>query len=275
MNTVPGISALADGVDDLLVDLWGVIHDGERPYDGVVDALERIAALPGRRVLFLSNTSRSKGSVESALVEMGIDRRLFLDVVTSGDVTRDALLARDPAIFADLPPAACAFHHGDAAYVPWLHEPDVPLRWTERVEEADLVVATGSAASHAEVDEALAALAPAIARGVRLVCTNPDRVIPRPRGPEGIGPGEIAHRYAAMGGPVVLYGKPHPPIYAEARRRLAGRGERRVVAIGDLVETDVRGAVAAGIPSVLVTRGRDDWQVDDVRPDFVIERFAW
>lgn len=274
MSTIPGLSAIAADVDDLLVDLWGVIHDGERPYDGVVDALERLAALPGRRVLFLSNTSRSKSSVVSSLVEMGIDRRLFVDVVTSGDVTRDALVARDPAIFDDLPPHARAFHHGDVAYVPWLFEPGVPLRWTTDVREADLVVASGSAASHAEVDDALAALGPALARGVRLVCTNPDRVIPRPRGPEGIGPGELAHRYAAMGGPVVLYGKPHPPIYAEARRRLGG-GERRIVAIGDLVETDVRGAIAAGIPSVLVTRGRSGWQVDDVQPDFVVERFAW
>lgn len=274
METLPGISVLATMVDDLLVDLWGVIHDGERPYDGVVEALEQLAALPGRRVVFLSNTSRSKGSVESSLVEMGIERRLFHDVVTSGDVTRDALLARDPAIFADLPHRPRAFHHGDPAYASWLFEADVPLRWTGAVAEADVIVASGSAASHAEVDVALGALAPAIARGVPLVCTNPDRVIPRPRGPEGIGPGELAHRYAALGGRTVLYGKPHAPIYAEARRRL-GDGDRRVVAVGDLVETDVRGAVAAGIPSVLVTRGRRDWQVDDVRPDFVIERFAW
>lgn len=274
MKTLSGLSSLAPDVDDLLVDLWGVIHDGERPYDGVVDALARFAALPGRRVVFLSNTSRTKGSVVDSLVGMGIERRLFHDVVTSGDVTRDALLARDPAIFAGLPAEPRAFHLGDAAYVPWLLEPDVPLRWTSRVEEADLVVASGTAASHAHVEDALVTLAPALARDVLLVCTNPDRTIPRPSGPEGIGPGEVTHRYAALGGRVVLFGKPHPPIYAEARRRL-GNGDRRVVAIGDLVETDVRGAVAAGIPSVLVTRGRADWQVGDVAPDFVVERFAW
>lgn len=274
MQTLSGLSSLAPDVDDLLVDLWGVIHDGETPYPGVVDALERIAALPGRRVVFLSNTSRTKGSVVESLVAMGIERRLFHDVVTSGDVTRDALLARDPAIFEGLPAEPRAFHLGDAAYVPWLLEAEVPLRWTSRVEEADLVVASGTAASHAHVEEALVALAPALARDVLLVCTNPDRTIPRPSGPEGIGPGEVTHRYAARGGRVVLFGKPHPPIYAEARRRL-GDGRGRVVAIGDLVETDVRGAVGAGIPSVLVTRGRAGWQVDDVTPDFVVERFAW
>lgn len=277
MVTLPGLSALVPEVDDLLVDLWGVVHDGERPYDGVVDALERIAALPGRRVLFLSNTSRSKASVVETLVEtMGIERRLFLDVVTSGDVTRDALVARDPAVFAALPPEPRAFHHGDAAYAPWLFEPTIPLRWTDRVDEAELVVASGSSASRADVEATLAMLAPALARDVLLVCTNPDRTIPRPRGPEGIGPGEIAHRYAAQGGRVVLYGKPHPPIYAEARRRL-GPGDRRVVAIGDLLETDIRGAAGVGLPSVLVTRGREAraWQLEDVQPDHVVERFAW
>jgi HAD superfamily hydrolase (TIGR01459 family) len=277
VKTLPGLRALLDDVDDLLVDLWGVVHDGDRPYDGVVDALERIAALPDRRVLFLSNTSRSKASVVSTLVaSMGIERRLFFDVVTSGDVTRDALIARDPAVFAALPAAPRAFHQGDAAFVPWLFEPAVPLRWTSRLDEADLVVATGSSASPAILDAALAALAPAAARGVPLVCTNPDRTIPRPRGPEGIGPGAIAHGYAAMGGRVVLYGKPHAPIYAEARRRL-GAADRRVIAVGDLIETDIRGAAAASIPSVLVTRGREEraWRVDDVQPDHVIERFAW
>lgn len=275
VRTIPGIHALVAEIDDLLVDLWGVIHDGERPYGGAVDALERIAALPDKRVLFLTNTSRTREAVIRTLVEtMGIDRRLFLDVVSSGDVTRAALVDREPSIFDGLPPAPRAFHHGDASFVPWLFGDELPLRWTDRVEDADLVVATGAAASRDAVDAALAALRPALARGARLVCTNPDRVIPRPHGAVGIGPGEIAHQYASMGGEVVLLGKPHPPIYAAARRRLGG-GDRRLLAVGDLIDTDIRGARAAGMPSLLVTRGRGDWQTANISPDHVVERFAW
>jgi ribonucleotide monophosphatase NagD (HAD superfamily) len=87
---------------------------------------------------------------------------------------------------------------------------------------------------------------------------------------------------------VFLYGKPHPPIYAEARRRLGDDPSRRVVAVGDLLETDIRGARNAGFPCVLVTRtGAHAADVttaqalealfarEGIAPDMVLERFAW
>jgi ribonucleotide monophosphatase NagD (HAD superfamily) len=106
------------------------------------------------------------------------------------------------------------------------------------------------------------------------VCTNPDHVIPRAGGGTALGPGAVAHAYADLGGSTFLYGKPHPPIYEEARSRLGdGEGEfRRIVAIGDLIETDIRGARGAGIASVLVTRGSAN---DTDEADMVMEAFAW
>lgn len=283
-RALPGLRALVPEVDDLLVDLWGVVHAGEMPFPGVVAALEAIAAA-GRRVLFVSNTSRAGAEVTDTLVHrMGIDRALFHDVVSSGDVTRAALERRDPAVFGALPSSPRCFHLGSPSYVPWLFE--LGLTMVDDLADADFVVATGAPDARG-LDAVRARLAPSAARDVPLVCTNPDRVVP---GPEGLslGPGAVARTYAELGGRVFLYGKPHPPIYAAARRRLGEAGGRRVVAVGDLLDTDVRGARGAGIASVLVT-GTGGHAVDfgsssaadalfareRVAPDMLLERFAW
>jgi HAD superfamily hydrolase (TIGR01459 family) len=284
---IPGVRALVSEFDDFLVDLWGVVHDGARPYDGVVEALE---ALVGKRVLFVTNTSRLRDAVIDTLVgQMGIERRLFVDVVSSGDVTRAALLARDPAVFDGLPSAPRCFHHGNASFVPWLFESSLGLEMIDDVARADLVIATGAPRDAPALEAARTLLAPAAARRVRLVCTNPDRVIPTGRGRDGtgrdrvasIGPGAVADVYAELGGPVFLYGKPHAPIYEEARRRIGGAPARRIVAIGDRLETDIRGARAAGLASVHVAHG-DPGATDDGSesvapdiPDMRMDSFAW
>ncbi|HVH41121.1 MAG TPA: HAD family hydrolase, partial [Labilithrix sp.] len=127
IRMLEGARALAAEFDDFIVDVWGVVHDGERPFDGVVDALDRLAR-SGKRVLFVTNTSRAAAEVIASLVHhMGIDRALFQDVVSSGDVTRAALLGRDPRVFASLPEAPRCFHYGSDAYVPWLAEVGLDL----------------------------------------------------------------------------------------------------------------------------------------------------
>jgi len=266
---VSGVAELAAQYDDFLVDLWGVIHDGEAPYAGVIDALER---LEGKRVLFVTNTSRAGDAVIATLESLGISRDLFFDVVSSGDVTRAALAARDPAVFAGVPRDPRCFHHGDAAFVPWLFE--LGLSITEDVDTCDLVVASGAPHHDARLGEARALLASAATRDVPLVCTNPDRVIPK-GDTTLLGPGAIAGAYRELGGRVFLYGKPHAPIYDEAKRRLATKEPRRVVAIGDLLETDVAGARAAGIASVLVLRGASAPESPPLTPDMTLEWFRW
>jgi HAD superfamily hydrolase (TIGR01459 family) len=255
------IRELGTKFDDFLVDLWGVVHDGTKPYDGVLDALERLRAA-SKRVLFVTNTSRAEDAVIETLERMGVDRSLYFDVVSSGAVTRAALASE----------SGRCFHYGDPAFVPWLFE--LRFAFVEDIARADVIVASGAPRDAEGLEEARALLAPAAARSVRLVCTNPDEIIPNTSG-DTLGPGAVARMYAELGGPTVLYGKPYAPIYEEARRKLGGDPTRRLVAIGDLLETDIRGARAAGIPSVFVTRGRATVPTTDDVPDLVIDRFVW
>ncbi len=282
-----GLRDIAASYDAFLVDLWGVVHDGKAPFAGVMEVLRELASA-GRRVVFLTNTSRASERVAETLEEMGIGRDLFEAVISSGDVTRAALLAEDPPLFAGLPAAPRLLHLGDASFVPWLFE--LGHRFVEDVGDADLVIATGAPRDEAALAITRAQLEPAAARDVPLVCTNPDRVIPAARGLT-LGPGAVAALYAELGGRTFLYGKPHAPIYAAARRQLGEVPAARVLAIGDLLATDIRGARAAGMPSALVlaTGGHaaalgptpSDAVIDalcteaGVIPDFVLDRFAW
>lgn len=276
---LPGLRSLADVYEDFLVDLWGVIHDGEEPFPSVLAALEELAAR-GRRVVFVTNSSRSGAGVTAMLVEsFGVPRHLFHGVVSSGDVTRAALAQRDAALFAGLPAAPRCFHSGAREIVAWLFE--LGLDFTDDAASADLVIATGAYASTDALDAVARALAPAAVRGAPLVCTNPDRIIPSARG-SMLGPGIVADVYP---GRSFFYGKPHAPIYAAARALLGGGDPSRCVAVGDLLETDIRGARSAGLASVLVTSTgaaalateslEERCAAAGVTPDMVIDRFAW
>lgn len=287
MRPVRRLTAITDLVNDhdgFLVDLWGVVHDGERLGEGVRETLVELAAR-GARICFVTNTSRLGHQVVDHLVAMGVPRETFVDVVSSGDVTRAALLEPDATIFARSRSTARVHHIGNPSFVPWLFE--IGLAFVEELVDVDLVIASGTVAGERELSALQDRLAPLAARGTPLVCTNPDRVLPSKAG-LSLAPGAIAHAYASLGGPTFLFGKPHAPIYRAALARL-GCPPDRVVAIGDMIETDIAGARAASLASVLVTSGVHASELGDApgdeelhavfashgaAPDAVIARFG-
>lgn len=286
-----GIRELVDDFDHFIVDLWGVIHDGVTPYEGVREALERLRDA-GRQVVFVTNASQTRGDVADMLVaRLALPRALFRDVVSSGDVTRQAIVGRDPSLFERVPARPRCLHLGAQEYVPWLFE--LGLDFVEAAGDADLVFATGTMKDEEALRRTTDQLGDAAARDVPLVCTNPDRVVPTPTG-FTLGPGAVAHAYAQRGGRTFLYGKPHAPIYASALEAFGTAIDpTRVVALGDTLETDIRGARDAGLASVLVVdngvhresfpggvRAAEDAlhalaEREGVRPDMAMARFIW
>jgi HAD superfamily hydrolase (TIGR01459 family) len=299
VRRLPDILALRPDHDAFLVDVWGVLHAGGPLHAGVVETLVALRE-SGARVLFLSNSSRLGTPMAESLVALGLPRDVFVEVLSSGDVTREALVRRDDAVFAlcRCGPSPRVLHVGNPGFVPWLFE--LGLDFVDDALDLDLgaapelIVATGVPATRAALEAERTRLAPLAARKIPLVCTNPDPLIPSPSGKVVLGPGAVARMYADLGGPTFLFGKPHAPIYREAMRRLDVAPER-IVAIGDMLPTDIAGARAAGIRSVLVTTGvhasevgdeldqhdgRDDavlealFSLHGARPDAVIERFG-
>ena len=245
---VPGLSALAADYDALLCDVWGVIHNGVAAFPDACRALVEYRR-GGGKVLLLTNAPRPSAPIHEQLAKLGVPREAYDDLLTSGDVTREMLHARSERRVA---------HIGPDRDLP-LYEglPQVLVGY----DEAEVVVVTGLTDDTRETPEDYRArLTSLAARRVPMVCANPDLVVER--GTQRVWcAGAVAKFYVeAFGGEAVLIGKPYAPVYEEARLRIAQiTGARfrseRVLAVGDGLNTDIRGAFGQGLDVLFVTGG--------------------
>jgi HAD-superfamily class IIA hydrolase, TIGR01459 len=254
--------------DVILCDVWGVVHNGVAPFPLAVDALRR-ARSRGKTVVLVTNSPRPADGVIRQFATIGVARDCWDDIVTSGDVTR-SLVAEGPRNLFFLGPER------DRSLVKGL---DVAL---VDIPEAEGVLCTGLFDDETETpDDYADMLARFHARDLPFICANPDQVVER--GDRIIYcAGALASAYARLGGSTRIAGKPHAPIYAEALRRvetLRGPFDRaRVVAIGDGISTDIRGALDNGLDAVFVARGIHaveyyaDGHVDEARLDAFLAR---
>lgn len=243
-----GLSALAPDYEALLVDVWGVIHNGVTAFAPAVDALTRFRRETGGPVVLITNAPRPAPPIVEQLGQLGVPAEAFDAVVTSGDVTRGQIARLG---------AAALYHVGPERDLSLYDGLDVRLVGAE---DAEAICCTGLFDDYNETPEdyrdSLAALA---ARRLPLVCANPDIVVQR-GGDRIYCAGSLAALYAELGGEVRQAGKPHAPIYEAAFERLGGILGRapdrdRVLAIGDGLMTDIKGAVGQGVAALLITAG--------------------
>ena len=246
---VPGISALISDYDGFILDLWGVVHDGRDPYPGAIECLGKLRRME-RRVVMLSNVPRRAATVAEAMVGMGIDRSLYDHVLSSGELAHRALKFRDDPWYAAL--GRRCLHMGperDKGIFDGLDLEVVPTP-----EDAGFVLNTGPWWDTESLEDFEPALVACAKRGLPMVCANPDLEVIR-AGKRIICAGTLAARYEALGGEVRYHGKPHGPTYEACLELMGIPDRRRIVAVGDSLATDVRGALEAGLGAVLVTSG--------------------
>lgn len=265
---VAGLAGFRDRYRALVCDVWGVLHNGVAVYPAACDALMRWRQAGGRVVL-VTNSPRRPDGVAVQLAGFGVPAEAYDAIVTSGDTT---------------------FRHLEAAgFRRILHigpPRDLPLFETGPFTlvdggEAEVVVVTGLTDEDNESpDDYRAAFEGLIGRGLALYSANPDIVVER--GHQMVWcAGALARLYEDMGGTVVQVGKPYAPIYKAAFAALAAvggpDGPDGVLAIGDGLPTDVRGAVDHGIDTLFVTGGihaADFGPVETPDPALVGRRLA-
>lgn len=242
-----GLAELAPRYDVLLSDVWGVIHNGRESFPAACEALARFRAEHGPVVL-ISNAARTHDAVEPQLDELGVPREAWSVLVTSGDATRPLLKARAPGPVWAIGPERVA----------GLYE-DLDLAFAGP-DEAAFIACTGPEDDETETPEHYRdRLAAAAARGLPMICANPDLVVQRGDKLIYCG-GALAQLYGELGGAVQMAGKPHAPIYrlalAEAEA-LLGRpvDPARVLCIGDGPVTDLAGATAQGLDALFIAGG--------------------
>jgi HAD superfamily hydrolase (TIGR01459 family) len=239
-------SSLAGDYDLVLCDIWGVVHNGIERFAEACDALMRFRA-QGAGVILITNAPRPGDVVARQLAKLKVPPEVYDGVVSSGDVTRAVILSR---------PGQSIFHLGperDRSIFTGLDAKLVPL------EQADYVVCSGLFDDDVETPQDYRQRLEIMReRRLFMLCGNPDVVVERGRTLVYCA-GSIADLYATMGGEVFYAGKPYRPIYHQALDKAKAAGVTaapgRVLAIGDSIRTDLKGAHAFGVDFLFVTSG--------------------
>ena len=284
-----GLADLASRYRGFIVDQWGVLHDGARLYADALDCLARLRAA-GKRIVLLSNSGKRTSVNRARLAEIGIDAALYDALVTSGEATWQALAERTDPFFQALGRRCMLWSRaGDRSTVA-----DLPLDVVERVEDAEFLLLAG-VEDDARLEDFGAQLEAAAARGLPMVCANPDIVAVLPDGGFGMAPGAVAHHYEQLGGRGRATSASRTARSTRpASKRSATCRRAEVLTIGDSIAHDVAGGAAMELDTALIMSGIHAGMFDLARgasanraaleqlareygvlPRWVLPRFAW
>lgn len=266
--------------DHFIIDIFGVIHDGIRPFPDTIGTLKALKAA-GKQLCLLSNSPRRTARAIEHMEGMGIARGLYDHIVTSGEATHAYLSQPEWA------GKACWFIGKN--FINDLG--GLNLRFVDGPDSADYILNSIPGTEPSEVDILRRQLETAAARDIPMICANPDLVV-------NIGAeqfecaGTFALLYERMGGRVVYQGKPHGEVYETCHALLGRPDKARIAAIGDSLHTDIAGAGRFGIAGIwnlegihweeLNLRGQADpakiealLATQPHKPDFIMKGFAW
>jgi len=250
---IQSLAEVSDRYQALFCDLWGCVHDGHKAFPQAVEALRAFRA-NGGTVVLVTNAPRHRASVEKQLARMDVPQDCWDTIATSGDSARAAM------------------YNGAVGEKVWFmgEQHDLsffdPLQIIENpadiqqtnLQDAEGIICCGPFDPHADPSTLRPELLLAKQKGMKLLCANPDIVVDRGTSREWCA-GAIARLYTEMGGESLYFGKPHPPIYDLARRRLTELGksvpDTAILAVGDGIHTDVAGALGEDIDSLFITGG--------------------
>jgi len=232
---------LVGGYDLVIFDLDGVVYLIDKPIPGAAEAIERLRGDGVHVAYATNNASRRAGDVAALLSGMGVPAEAG-EVLTSAGAAAAVLAERLPAGAPVLVVGAEALRAEvrDAGLTPVAAFEDEP---------AAVVQGYGPEVGWRILAEA----ALAVRAGATWVATNTDRTLPSPRGPlPGNGSLVAVLRTALDREPDLVVGKPEPALFTTAA---ASSGARRPLVVGDRLDTDIQGAVGAGMDSLLVLTG--------------------
>lgn len=241
------LSQLIEQYDGFIVDLWGVIHNGQFPHEGVVQTLE-ILKQKNKYVIFLSNAPRRKQVIEDRLTEIGIPSTHYDDIYSSGEATYQALISRQDKFFSDI--GLKAYHLGPERDQSVYEKTGIEI---VPIDQADFIINTGPTSFDHSVKDYIPELEDCARYNLPMICVNPD-IIVRILDNNVICAGALAEYYETLGQKVHYYGKPHKPIYEACLAMMSDIPKDKILAIGDSLETDITGANNAAIDSAWIIK---------------------
>lgn len=237
----PCLARLTERFDVFVVDIWGVLIDGQRCMPGVEAALQGLIDAD-KAVVLVTNSSRRAIEVTQLLCSMGLPQACRIPILSSGELAHEAVCrewvpCKKRVWVLGMQPGSDWIYTVGCVAADGPHDADALFAWG--IIDCDLEPSLNGKLEHAAD------------RGLPMICSNPDRAV-HVGGVKHATAGVVAAQYESIGGEVQWLGKPDPQVFHRAVSLVDCDRIDRVVVIGDSVETDVTGACAAGFAAVLV-----------------------
>ncbi|MEJ8474227.1 TIGR01459 family HAD-type hydrolase [Roseibium algae] len=270
MRTISNLSDILSNVDALLLDQFGVLHDGHAAFPGAIECVEALHSR-GLPLVALSNSGRRAKLNMDRLVRLGFPSAAFKAMVTSGELTRYDLVSRlsDGRLKSGSSILILA-RGNDTSLLDGLE-----LQVAELGDDVQLVIISGAEPETHSRDDYNRLLSPLARAGVPAICANPDTSIYTGEG-SAFGPGVVAEDYIAAGGTIDYFGKPSAAMFEAGLEALGQRDPSRCLMVGDSLHHDILGGRNAGCQSLLITSGVQAGLVEEgVVPDFAMDQLRF
>ena len=251
MEFISSLSEIADEFDIAVLDQWGVLHNGREPYPRAIGALAWLYNA-GKPAIVLSNSGKRAAINIGRICGMGFPKHIIRHAVTSGETAWQSFNARRF-------PVTCS---GRMRLFPISERRTDAEEWAagnkgvelaSSIDDADALLLMGMP-RNSDADEIDVIIRNAINLELPLICTNPDKM--SPRGSSNVkSPGTVSDDYSRLGGRVIAFGKPFPEVFEAVRELQPNVDRNRFLVVGDSLEHDVSGAVAAGFTAAFVRLG--------------------
>ena len=233
-----GFSSIVDDYQLFYVDLWGVVHNGVSLNEEAIKTLNEITRKKKDYIL-LTNAPRPNHSVKSFLEKLGMEKEIRDHVYTSGEAALNYLRKH----FLE----KTFFHVGPPRDFDLFT--DFTKNKSENIENSDYILCTGLFDNH---DKDLKYYKSLFENNLKkkMICTNPDLIVDRGSNRE-LCAGSVAMVFEKMGGEVVYFGKPYPEVYNQS----IDNKNKKILSIGDNLNTDIKGANLLNFDSLLISNG--------------------
>ena len=251
-----GLKSIVDSYDLFFIDIWGVVHNGIRLYDNSIEVLENLSNL-NKEFILLTNAPRPSSTVVNFLKKMGLNK-FFENVFTSGEAALKYLIK-------DLKNKKF-FHIG-----PSTRDFDLFKSFEKNkvlnIKDADYLLCSGLFDDHSDnLNYYKSLFSEHISK--KMICTNPDLIVDRGDKREYCA-GSVAKIFEEIKGEVIYFGKPYPPVYNLSSETK----NKKVLCIGDNLNTDIKGANIQNYDSLLITSGIHRYEISKIKLNNVIEKY--
>ena len=285
---IKGIRNIIDNYEVFILDQWGVMHDGNAGYSHAIQCINCIKSR-NKKLIIISNSSKRKKDSISRLPSLGFSTNFFEEVQTSGEMVWQAIALSLQKYGKNLKKCFYMFDENDenaSIYIKGLNH----IQFVNNISEADFILACTPYVNFQPIDY-IPLLEKACEKNVLMFCANPDFETVEKKSKNIYCMGTIAQLYENMGGKIVILGKPNKHIYEEATKTLSNFPKNKMIAVGDSIFHDIKGANNFGIDSVLIASGihskyfsknQPSWQDDtnklikhNIIPTYIAYNFAF